>query len=42
MTFAEKSKSLRKEKKLSQIQLAEALNLSKACISISSEVLRDS
>ena len=34
MTFAEKSKSLRKEKKLSQIQLAEALNLSKACISM--------
>ncbi|MBO5280312.1 MAG: helix-turn-helix transcriptional regulator [Clostridia bacterium] len=34
MTFAEKSKYLRKEKKLSQVQLAQALNISKACISM--------
>lgn len=34
MTFAEKSKYLRKERNLSQIQLAEALNVSKACISM--------
>ena len=34
MTFAEKSKYLRKEKNLSQVQLAESLNVSKACISM--------
>ena len=34
MTFSEKSKILRKEKKLSQIELAQALNVSKACISM--------
>ena len=34
MTFSEISKSLRKEKGLSQVQLAEALNVSKACISM--------
>lgn len=34
MTFAEKSKYLRKEKNLSQVQLAQALNISKACISM--------
>ena len=34
MTFSEKSKYLRAEKNLSQVQLAEALNVSKACISM--------
>ena len=34
MTFSEISKSLRKENGLSQVQLAEALNVSKACISM--------
>ena len=34
MTFAEKSKYLRKEKNLSQVQLAESLKVSKACISM--------
>ena len=34
MTFAEKSKSLWKERKLSQVELANALNVSKACISM--------
>lgn len=34
MTFSEMSKFLRKEKKISQIQLANALNVSKACISM--------
>lgn len=34
MNFAEKSKLLRKERNLSQVKLAEALNLSKACISM--------
>lgn len=34
MTFAEKSKYLRKERNLSQVQLADALNVSKACISM--------
>lgn len=34
MTFANTSKALRKEKGLSQVQLAEALNISKACISM--------
>ena len=34
MTFSEISKSLRKEKNLSQMQLAEALQVSKACISM--------
>lgn len=34
MTFSNTSKTLRKEKGLSQVQLAEALNISKACISI--------
>ena len=34
MTFSELSKLLRKEKGISQVQLAEALNVSKACISM--------
>ena len=34
MTFSETSKVLRKEKGLSQTQLAEALKVSKACISM--------
>ena len=34
MTFSEKSRFLRKEKGLSQVQLAKALNISKACISM--------
>lgn len=34
MEFSEKSKSLRKEKGLSQVELAQALNVSKACISM--------
>ena len=34
MTFSERSKTLRKEKGLSQIELAKALNISKACISM--------
>ena len=34
MTFSNTSKTLRKEKGLSQVQLAEALNISKACISM--------
>ena len=34
MTFSNTSKALRKEKGLSQVQLAEALNISKACISM--------
>ena len=34
MTFSEKSKYLRAEKNLSQVQLAEALKVSKACISM--------
>ncbi|MGN1052846.1 MAG: helix-turn-helix domain-containing protein [Candidatus Scatosoma sp.] len=34
MTFSEMSKSLRQEKKITQIQLAEALQVSKACISM--------
>lgn len=34
MSFGEKSKYLRKEKGLSQIELAQALNVSKACISM--------
>ncbi|MBO5240822.1 MAG: helix-turn-helix domain-containing protein [Clostridia bacterium] len=34
MDFSEKSKYLRKEKGLSQVQLAQALNVSKACISM--------
>ena len=34
MTFAEKSKLLRKERNLSQIELGKALNVSKACISM--------
>ena len=34
MDFSEKSKYLRKEKGLSQVQLAEALKVSKACISM--------
>ena len=34
MTFSNISKILRKEKGLSQVQLAEALNISKACISM--------
>ena len=34
MTFSETSKALRKEKGLSQVQLAEALKVSKACISM--------
>lgn len=34
MTFSEMSKSLRKGKNLSQVQLAEALKVSKACISM--------
>lgn len=31
MTFSNTSKTLRKEKGLSQVQLAEALNISKLC-----------
>ncbi len=34
MDFGEKSKYLRKEKGLSQVELAHALNVSKACISM--------
>ena len=34
MTFSNTSKTLRKEKGLSQVQLAEAINISKACISM--------
>ena len=34
MTFAEKSKYLRAEKNLSQVELANALKVSKACISM--------
>lgn len=34
MTFAERSRCLRKEKGLSQVELAKALNVSKACISM--------
>ena len=34
MSFSNTSKTLRKEKGLSQVQLAEALNISKACISM--------
>ena len=34
MTFGERSRYLRKEKGLSQIELAKALNISKACISM--------
>ncbi len=34
MDFGEKSKYLRKEKGLSQVELAQALNVSKACISM--------
>lgn len=34
MSFAERSKYLRKEKGLSQVELAKALNISKACISM--------
>ncbi len=34
MNFGEKSRYLRKEKGLSQVQLAQALNVSKACISM--------
>lgn len=34
MTFAERSRYLRKEKGLSQVELAKALNVSKACISM--------
>ena len=34
MTFSETSRALRKEKGLSQVQLAEALKVSKACISM--------
>ena len=34
MAFSEKSKYLRKERNLSQVQLAESLNISKACISM--------
>lgn len=34
MDFSERSKYLRKEKGLSQVQLAEALKVSKACISM--------
>ncbi len=34
MTFGERSRYLRKEKELSQIELARALNISKACISM--------
>ena len=34
MTFSEKSRFLRKEKGLSQVELAKALNISKACISM--------
>lgn len=34
MTFSEMSKQLRKEKGLSQVELAKALGISKACISM--------
>ena len=34
MNFGEKSKYLRKEKGVSQVELAQALNVSKACISM--------
>ena len=34
MTFSEMSRYLRKEKGLSQVELAKALNVSKACISM--------
>lgn len=34
MIFSERSKYLRKEKELSQVELAKALNISKACISM--------
>ena len=34
MTFAERSRYLRKEKGLSQVELAKALEVSKACISM--------
>ena len=34
MTFAEHSRYLRKEKGLSQVELAKALNVSKACVSM--------
>ena len=34
MNFSEKSKLLRRERNISQVKLAEALNLSKACISM--------
>lgn len=34
MAFADKSKELRAEKKLTQAQLAQALNLSRSCISM--------
>ena len=34
MNFSDISKNLRKERNLSQVQLAEALNVSKACISM--------
>ena len=34
MTFAERSRYLRKEKGISQVELAKALNVSKACVSM--------
>ena len=34
MNFSEISKTLRKERNLSQVELAKALNVSKACISM--------